>query len=50
MGTMTRGTTWAKWPIVAGSGTGAIKGISGEARIEIDADGAHTLFLDYQLP
>ncbi|MGC1184435.1 MAG: DUF3224 domain-containing protein [Candidatus Dormiibacterota bacterium] len=50
MGTMTRGTPWAKWPIVPGSGTGALKGISGEARIEISDEGAHTLFLDYDLP
>lgn len=50
MGTMTGSTPWARWPIVPGSGTGALKGISGEGRIEIDTHGAHTLFLDYQLP
>lgn len=50
IGTMTRGTPWAKWPIVPGSGTEALKGISGEARIEVDAQVGHTLLLDYQLP
>lgn len=49
IGTMRGKTPWAKWPIVPGSGGGELKGISGEARIEIDPDGAHTLYLDYEL-
>jgi hypothetical protein len=40
---------WARWPISPGSGTGELAGISGEARIEIAPDGAHTLFLEYEL-
>ena len=44
------GDTWARWPIVPGSGTGELDGISGEARIDIAADGFHTLQLDYELP
>ncbi|MGA8426739.1 MAG: DUF3224 domain-containing protein [Candidatus Dormiibacterota bacterium] len=49
IGTMQQSTPWAKWPIVPGSGGGELAGISGEARIEIDATGAHTLYLDYEL-
>lgn len=48
-GTMVGEVTSGRWPISPGSGTGELKGISGEARIEIDQEGAHTLFLDYQL-
>lgn len=49
IGTMQGTTPWARWPIVPGSGGGELSGISGEARIEIDSDGAHTLYLDYEL-
>ncbi|HUY24353.1 MAG TPA: DUF3224 domain-containing protein [Candidatus Saccharimonadales bacterium] len=49
IGTMQGTTPWARWPIVPGSGGGELVGISGEARIEIASDGAHTLFLDYEL-
>ena len=49
VGTMTEDGQWARWPISPGSGTGELAGIKGEARIEIAADGAHTLFLDYEL-
>jgi hypothetical protein len=49
LGSMVGETPWAKWPISPGSGTGELKGISGEARIEIDESGAHTLLLDYEL-
>lgn len=49
LGTMVGETTWGKWPIAPGSGTGELEGISGQARIEIDEAGAHTLFLDYEL-
>jgi hypothetical protein len=48
-GTMTSEAMWAKWPISPGSGTGALEGITGEARIEIAPDGAHTLHLEYKL-
>jgi hypothetical protein len=49
IGTMQGNTPWARWPLVPGSGGGHLAGISGEARIEIDAEGAHTLYLDYEL-
>jgi hypothetical protein len=48
-GTLTKDDMWARWPISPGSGTGELKGLRGEARIEIAADGAHTLHLDYEL-
>ncbi len=48
-GTMTTDGIWARWPISPGSGTGELEGIHGEARIEIAPDGAHTLYLDYEL-
>ena len=35
--------------IVKHRSTGELAGISGEGRIEIGSDGAHTLFLDYDL-
>jgi hypothetical protein len=37
------------WRIVVGSGTGELTGIRGEAAIDIDESGAHTLTLDYDL-
>jgi len=49
VGTMSGGDYWARWPVVPGSGTGELAGMSGEGRIEIAADGAHTFFLDYEL-
>jgi Protein of unknown function (DUF3224) len=48
-GTMTEDGIWAKWPISPGSGTGELQGIQGEVRIEIAPDGAHTMYLDYEL-
>ena len=39
----------ATWTIMANSGTGALRGVSGAAQIVIDADGGHTLVLDYDL-
>ena len=39
----------ASWTIMADSGTGELQGISGAAQIVIDADGGHTLVLDYDL-
>jgi hypothetical protein len=44
-----RGEQCAMWTIMANSGTGALQGISGAAQIIIDADGGHTLLLDYDL-
>jgi Protein of unknown function (DUF3224) len=35
--------------IVPGSGTGELRGLRGEARISVTADGAHTLTLDYDV-
>lgn len=49
IGTLAGETPWARWLVVPGSGSGELSGISGEARIEIDPQGAHTLVLDYQL-
>jgi hypothetical protein len=49
VGTMVGDDVWAKWPISPGSGTGELEGIRGEARIDIAPDGAHTLFLEYDL-
>jgi hypothetical protein len=37
------------WRIAPGSGTGDLTGISGQAEIDIDESGAHTLTLDYEL-
>jgi hypothetical protein len=39
----------ATWTIMADSGTGDLQGISGAAQIVINADGGHTLNLDYDL-
>lgn len=41
--------TWARWPIVPGSGTGDLRKIHGEGQIDIDAQGRHTFTLDYEL-
>jgi hypothetical protein len=49
VGTMVGDDVWAKWPISPGSGTDELEGIRGEARIDIAPDGAHTLFLEYDL-
>jgi hypothetical protein len=35
--------------VVPGSGTGALEGLRGEARIAVDEEGTHTLELDYEL-
>ena len=47
--TIARGDQSATWTIMANSGTGDLQGISGAAQIVIDADGGHTLVLDYEL-
>jgi uncharacterized protein DUF3224 len=44
-----RGEQSATWTIMKNSGTGDLQGISGAAQIVIDADGGHTLILDYDL-
>ncbi len=49
IGTLVGSEQWARWPIVAGSGTGELRTIRGEARIDIDAQGNHTFTIDYQL-
>lgn len=36
--------------VVPGSGTGELAGLAGSVRIAVDADGQHTLTLDYTLP
>ncbi len=35
--------------IVAGSGTGGLKGISGSGGVTVDPDGTHRVWFDYQL-
>jgi Protein of unknown function (DUF3224) len=44
-----RGEQSATWTIMTDSGTGELEDISGAAQIVIDADGGHTLILDYDL-
>ncbi len=48
IGTMGGGTTWGKWPVVPGSGTGELEGISGEGQIERHGDGSHSFILDVE--
>lgn len=48
-GTMAGESQWARWPVVAGSGTGELARIEGEGRIEIAHDGSHQFHLDYEL-
>ena len=49
IGTMAGAEQWARWPVVPGSGTGDLRTIRGEGRIDIDPEGHHTLTLDYEL-
>jgi hypothetical protein len=49
LGTMANGEPSGQWPIVPGSGTGELRGIKGEGRIDIATDGTHTFTLDYEL-
>ncbi len=49
IGTVAGTEQWARWPVVPGSGTGDLRTIRGQGRIDIDAEGHHTLTLDYQL-
>ena len=48
--TATRGAQSGSYTIVPDSGTGQLAGISGQGDIAVDADGGHTLTLDYDLP
>jgi hypothetical protein len=43
------GTRSASWPVVAGTGTGELAGLSGQIRIDNLPDGGHVLTLDYEL-
>jgi hypothetical protein len=43
------GAQSASWTVVPGSGTGALRGLRGAARIEQTPDGGHTFTLDYAL-
>jgi hypothetical protein len=47
--TAAAGSQSASWPVVAGSGTGELVGISGQVRIDNLPDSGHVLTLDYQL-
>ena len=47
--TMSGDGQWGRWLICPGSGAGELAGISGEGRIDIAPDGAHTFHLDYEL-
>ena len=42
-------TRSASWPLVAGSGTGELAGISGRISIDNLPEGGHVLTLDYEL-
>lgn len=42
------GEPWMTWKIAEGTGTGGLKGITGEGQIIIDGD-AHSYTLDYDL-
>lgn len=39
----------ARWDVVPGSGTGGLTGIGGTVTISQDADGTHTLGLEYEI-
>jgi len=49
IGTIDGAEQWARWPVVPGSGSGELRGIRGEGRIDVDAAGNHTFTLDYEL-
>ena len=40
---------WTAGHVVPGSGTGELAGLSGTMEIRVDADGKHTLALEYQI-
>src|SRR5207247_7430847 len=39
----------AAWTVVPDTGTGELRGLSGQVQIAIDADGTHRFTLDYEL-
>ena len=43
-------TPWTAGHVVPGSGTGELEGLTGTVEIAVDADGKHTLALDYSVP
>jgi hypothetical protein len=43
------GAQSASWTVVPDSGTGALQGLRGEARIVNEPDGGHTFVLNYEL-
>lgn len=43
------GEPWMTWQIAEGTGTGDLKGITGEGQIIIGPDGGHSYTLDYDL-
>ena len=47
--TAVAGRRSASWPVLAGSGTGELTGISGELRIDNLPEGGHVVTLDYDL-
>src|SRR5262245_43437284 len=47
--TMTKDAQVLRLTVAPDSGTGDLLGLRGEARIDIDAEGGHTLMLDYEL-
>ncbi len=49
IGTIDGAEQWARWPVVPGSGSGGLRGIRGEGRIDVDAAGNHTFTLDYEI-
>jgi hypothetical protein len=44
------GEPWLSWKITEGTGTGALKGITGEGQIIIGPEGSHSYTLDYDIP
>jgi hypothetical protein len=49
LGLQSGAQTSGQWPVVPGSGTGELTGVSGQGQIEIDAEGRHTFTLEYEL-
>jgi hypothetical protein len=47
--TAAAGVQSASWPVVDGTGTGELAGISGQIRIDNLPDGGHVFTLDYEL-
>lgn len=49
LGTQGADGQWGTWRVVPGTGTGALRAITGDAEITIDEDGAHSIVLRYEL-